>query len=53
MGVIDWPAALTQAVANIPTAIITGTALFWATHINKKLVDQLERKHPSRDKDTD
>jgi hypothetical protein len=40
---VDWSLAITQAIANIPTAVITGTFLFWATHFNKKIVDGLEK----------
>jgi hypothetical protein len=40
---IDWGLAVTQAIANIPTAIITGSFLFWATHFNKKIADGFEK----------
>jgi len=50
---LDWQLIITTALASIPSALITGTALFWATHFNRKIVEGMAKKPKNGEKTSD
>jgi len=52
---LDWKAILTQAIAGIPAAIIygviTGSVIFWTTHVNKQVAEKITKRPKNEVKD--